>query len=86
MMERIELNSLCKHLEKGQKQPNSHSCCTELSKTVFPCEYLSVFLENLKKIHTFAITLSCTLGEVHENILRLAKEMKEACNICYGAL
>ena len=71
MTERIELNLLCKHLEKSQKQPNSHSCCTEL----IPYEYLSIFLEDLKKIHAFAITLSCTLGEVQENILRLAKKM-----------
>ena len=36
IMECIELNWLCKHLKKVQ--PSSHSC-TELRKTVFPCEY-----------------------------------------------
>ena len=35
LMECIELNLLCKHMKKSQKQQSNHSS-TELSKTQFP--------------------------------------------------
>ena len=34
IMECTEFNWLCKHMDRGQRRPSSHSC-TEMSKTQF---------------------------------------------------
>ena len=75
----MELNWLCKHMKKGQKKPTTHSC-TELNKTVFPCEYRLKIKINmlkeylLKKKYVLQITLkgSQTWPWISGNLLRFA--------------
>ena len=63
-MVRIKINLLCKHLQKGQKQPSVcfKKSCTELSKTqIFYVGIVNISQEVVIKVYFFQLVLQTVI-------------------------